>query len=89
MFTQDGLVEENYKVNLYTGVVVDNVQQDIARGNGEYLASLGVLMDVPQDRRDEWKRDAQNRYSTFFPDTSQPSEEMLIRLNRDLAPIRK
>src|SRR6185295_2822280 len=84
MFNQDGLVEENHKLTLYTSIVYDNLQQDIARGTGEYLSSLGVLLDVPEGRRDEWRQLAQTRYSALFPDGAQPSEEVVGRLSREL-----
>ena len=84
MFNQDGIVEERHKLNLYTTVVYDNLQQDIAKGNGEYLASLGVLLDVPQDRREEWKQHAQSRFTTLFHDMERPSEEIVTRLSREL-----
>jgi len=84
MFNRDGIVEENQRLNLYTAVVYDNLQQDIARGHGEYLTSLGVLLHVPQDR-DEWTQFAQARYSVLFQDNTQPSEEVVTRLRRELA----
>ena len=84
MFNRDGIVEEHHKLNLYTAVVYDNLQQDIAKGDGEYLASLGVLLDIPQDRREEWKQQAQSRFTSLFPDTAQPNEEAVTRLSREL-----
>ena len=84
MFNRDGIVEDAHKLDLYTAVVYDNLQQDIARGNGEYLTSLGVLLEVPQDRQAEWKRHAQTRYSEVFPDGAPPSAEVVTRLNREL-----
>jgi hypothetical protein len=47
LFTGDGLVAERQKVNLYAAIVFDNLQQDVARGEGQYLASLGVLLAIP------------------------------------------
>lgn len=85
MFSKDGIVEEQHKLNLYTAVVYDNLQQDIARGQGEYLNSLGVLLEVPQDRRGEWNEFAQARYSALFPENVQPSEEAVSRLRRELS----
>ena len=84
MFNQDGIVEEQHKLNLYTAVVHDNLQQDIARGQGEYLTSLGVLLEVPQERRAEWDQFAQARYTALFPENVQPSEEAVARLRKEL-----
>ena len=85
MFNKDGIVEDQHKLTLYTAVVYDNLQQDIARGQGEYLSSLGVLLEVPQDRRGEWNQFAQTRYTALFPENIQPSEEAVSRLRRELA----
>jgi hypothetical protein len=35
----DGVVQESQKARLFTAVVFENLEQDIARGNGEYLTS--------------------------------------------------
>lgn len=86
MFSQDGIVQEHQKLHLYTAIVSEQLRQDIAKGSGEYLASLAVLLDVPQDRREEWQRLAQSRYSALFPDTVPPGEGTVTRLNRELAP---
>jgi hypothetical protein len=82
LFTADGLVKEDQKATLYTAVVYDNLQEDIARGQGEYLASLGTLMEIPADRQNQWALGAQSRYADLFSDHPQV-EEMLVRLRRE------
>src|ERR1041385_5630084 len=47
----DGMIRENQKARLFASVVYENLEQDIARGNGEYLTSLGVLMNRSEERR--------------------------------------
>jgi len=89
IFNQDGIVEQHQTLNLYAAVAYDNLQQDIARGYGEYLTSLGVLLKVPQDRGVEWNRFAQTRYSSLFPADAPRSEEAGTRLSRELAALRK
>jgi len=39
----DGVIRESQKARLFTAVAFENLEQDIARGNGEYLTSLGVF----------------------------------------------
>jgi hypothetical protein len=85
MFNQDGIVADNRKVDLYAAVVYDNLQQDIAKGHGEYLASLGVLLDVPQDRQADWNQFAQSKYANLFADQAMPNEGIVGKL-RELAP---
>src|SRR4029078_8647960 len=43
----DGMIKKNQKARLFAAVAFENLEQDIARGNGEYLTSLGVLLNVP------------------------------------------
>src|SRR4029078_2969518 len=43
----DGVIQESQKARLFTAVAFENLEQDIARGNGEYPTSLGVLLNVP------------------------------------------
>ena len=81
LFSADGLVKDGQKVKLYTAVVYDNLQQDIARGQGEYVASLGTLMGVPAEHQNQWATGAQSRYADLFSDHPQV-EEMLARLAR-------
>jgi hypothetical protein len=91
LFTADGLVNEDQKVNLYTAVVHENLQQDIARGGGEYLTSLGVLMKVPEGRRDEFGLLSQRAYPALFvSDQATPSETLatLTREWRESSPVR-
>lgn len=85
MFTGDGLVSRHQQVKLYTAVVFENLQQDMARGDGEYLVSLGVLLDIPPDRQHEWGLFTQSQYSFLFPSERTTSSEMLARLGRELA----
>ena len=61
LFTSDGLVARDQKVSFYTAVVFEDLQQDLARGDGQYLTSLGVLLEVPLDRRHEWGLFTQSR----------------------------
>src|SRR5678815_1901982 len=50
-FTEDGLVKEDQRVNAFMAFNFENVKQDMANGQGEYLASLSTLMGILQDRR--------------------------------------
>jgi len=43
----DGVITDSQKARLFTAIAYENLEQDIARGNGEYLTSLAVLMKIP------------------------------------------
>ena len=50
-FTEDGLVKTDQRVNAFVAFNFENLKQDMARGQGEYLDSLSALMEIPTDRR--------------------------------------
>lgn len=76
VLTEDGLIKAQYKVDVYTAVAFDNLEQDIARGDGEYVTSLGRLLDVPADRHPEWTAAAQTRYAALFPEENRTPEKL-------------
>ena len=84
LFTGDGLVEKSQTVHLYTSIVQENLQQDIARGHGEYLLSLEVLLNVAPEYRQEWSSAAQNRYATAVPSTQTTPGDLLTGLHREV-----
>lgn len=61
-FTEDGLLREDLKVEAFAWMNYENLKQDMARGDGEYLLSLGSLMNVPRDRQTEFLAFVQERY---------------------------
>lgn len=85
LFTSDGLVQEDQKVNLYTAATFENLQQDMARGGGEYLTSLGTLMQVPADRQQEWDASVQSHYADLLPSSGTQAPEMMSRLTRTVS----
>lgn len=84
LFAGDGLVEKSQKVNLYTAIVIENLQQDMARGHGEYLASLSVLLGVAPDYQHAWGLAAQNQYATVVPSARTTPSELLVGLQREV-----
>ena len=52
--TSDGLIKDDEKATAFATVNFENLQQDMAQGQGEYLASLGTLLGVPRDRNAEF-----------------------------------
>lgn len=84
LFTADGLVEESQKARLFTDVTFENLQQDIARGSGEYLTSLGVLLKVPPGDRDGFGIRSQEKYPLLFNSGDATSSKTLIALTREL-----
>lgn len=59
---QDGILKADEKVNAFVATNFENLKQDMAKGRGEYLASLSDLLGVPADRREAYFSYAQSRY---------------------------
>jgi Protein of unknown function (DUF3015) len=79
--TADGVVQENQKARLFTAVAFENLEQDIARGNGEYLTSLAVLLKIPAGKQEEFRIRSQNNYSLLFAPDIRTAEKLLATLN--------
>ena len=80
MFDADGYVKQSQKARLFTAVAFENLEQDIARGNGEYLTSLAVLLKVPAGKQDEFRMHSQSNYSLLFAPDIRTAERLLATL---------
>ena len=76
-FDADGIVTESQKARLFAAVAFENLEQDIARGQGEYLTSLAVLMKVPPEEQDKFRAHTQRNYSLLFAHDRRVAESML------------
>ena len=73
----DGVIQESQKARLFTAVAFENLEQDIARGNGEYLTSLAVLMKVPPGEQEMFRTHTQSNYPLLFAPDRRTAESML------------
>ena len=76
----DGVIQESQKARLFTAVAFENLEQDIARGNGEYLTSLAVLLKIPAGKQDEFRMHSQSNYSVLFAPDLRTAEKLLATL---------
>ena len=76
----DGVIHESQKARLFAAVAFENLEQDIARGNGEYLTSLAVLLKVPAGKQDEFRMHSQSNYSVLFAPDIRTAENLLATL---------
>lgn len=65
-FTEDGLLHPEHKLTAFTALNQMNVEQDLARGQGEYLTSLGTLLGLPGDQQAAFHAKAQGAFETFL-----------------------
>lgn len=56
---------------------MDNLANDMAKGHGEYLDTLAVLMDVPEAERSALYSKLQDNFSTIYSSADVTSTEIL------------
>lgn len=56
----------NEKVDTFVADNMDNLARDIARGQGEYLNTLAVLMEVPDARKGVFRSHLQGHFSDIY-----------------------
>ncbi len=64
--TNDGTILASEKVNVFASVNFDAISQEMAQGQGEHLASLATLMDIPADQHQIFFTMAQEKYTTLM-----------------------
>jgi hypothetical protein len=74
----DGIIEERHKARLFAAVAFENLEQDIARGQGEYLTSLAVLLHIPDGERENFHARAQRTFPLLVGD--QRTAEYLLAM---------
>ena len=79
--TNDGVIMKTERVNVFAAINFDNLSQDMARGEGEHLASLATLMGVPEDQQAEFFTLAQDKYTTLIQSGETTPVAMLKALN--------
>jgi hypothetical protein len=66
LFTQDGLVTQEQKINLFAGVAYENLRQEAATGGGQYVTSLATLYGVPATQHGAFGKVLQQRHAELF-----------------------
>ena len=64
-FTEEGLVQPDFKVTAFVALNAENLRHDMASGQGEYLSSVSRLLNVPTERQAEFFTVIQARYPAF------------------------
>jgi hypothetical protein len=58
----DEQIQKTAKARMFVENNLDNLEQDLARGGGEHLTALTVLLDVPETQRGVFCAEASGRY---------------------------
>ena len=78
--TEDGQVAANAKVKLFASTNRDNLAQDMARGEGEYLTSLAMLFHIPAHEQPGFLSSAQEEYRTLNGQEERAVEQVVAAL---------
>jgi len=81
-FNEDGLLKPEHKLTAFAALNQENVEQDLARGDGEYLTSLGTLMGLSKDRQAAFQAKAQGAFLTLMSSDQQARLQQLRMLAR-------
>ena len=76
-FTEDGLIKTDHRVQAFMAFNFENIKQDMAKGQGEYLDSLSTLMEIPPEHRASFYSHAQSRYPLVVQQKSSPQETLI------------
>ena len=68
----------------FAKVNLERLRNDMAAGQGEYLASLATLLNIEPGRQLEFFAFTQDKFAVLFPNDRTTAAEMLATLNREL-----
>jgi Protein of unknown function (DUF3015) len=81
-FTEDGLLHPEHKIIAFTTLNQANVEQDLARGQGEYVTSLGTLLGLSDDQQAAFHAKAQGAFETLMTSDHEARLQQLRMLAR-------
>jgi len=64
-WNEDGLIRPEHKAIAFATYNRANLEQDIAKGRGEYLSSLGTLIGVTDDSQPSFQARAQREFQAL------------------------
>jgi hypothetical protein len=81
-FTEDGLLHPEHKLTAFMVLNQTNVEQDLARGQGEYVTSLGTLLGLSNDQQAAFHAKAQGAFETLVTSDHEARLQQLRTLAR-------
>ena len=89
LFTSDGMVVKEQRINLFAGVTYENLRQEAAAGGGQYVTALAALYEIPASKQQDFGSLLQQKHSDLFAtglDQDRTAHlKMVSALNRELA----
>ena len=81
-WNEDGLLKPEHKAIAFATYNEANLEQDLARGQGEYISSMGTLLGVTSDAQLAFQAAAQERFTQLATADHQIRLEQLRALSR-------
>jgi hypothetical protein len=66
-WNDDGLLKSEHKAIAFAAYNQSNLEQDLAKGQGEYLESLSLLLGVSERARPAFEVAAQSQFQSLLP----------------------
>ena len=89
LFSADGMVLKEQRLNLFTAVTYENLRQEGASGGGQYVSALASLYGISAEKQPEFGLLLQRKHTEIF---SREADEngaahltLVTALNRELA----
>ncbi len=61
-----GIVSNDYQQKIFVSMNLDDLAQDVAKGNGDHLSSLATLMGIKNEDKSAFNSLAQQNYEKIF-----------------------
>jgi hypothetical protein len=81
-FTEDGILHPEHKLTAFAALNQTNMEQDLARGQGEYVTSLATLLGVPHDQQPAFHAKAQGMFDVLITSDREAQLQQLRTLAR-------
>jgi hypothetical protein len=81
-YHDNGLLKEEYKALAFAAANTHNLLQDMAKGRGEYLESMGKLLGVSPSHEQEFFERAQRRMADGWLSPRPKPEELIVALRK-------
>ncbi len=83
--TNDGVIVQKERVNVFAGINFENLSQEMAQGSGEHLSSLATLMGVPVELQPQFFALVQEHYDAILQAQNATPVTMLDGLYQTMA----
>jgi hypothetical protein len=81
-WNEDGLLHPEHKLTAFMALNQTNVEQDLARGQGEYVTSLGTLLGLSSDQQAAFHAKAQGEFEALMTSDHEARLQQLRMLAR-------